>query len=140
MTRQWNEQVSKDDVVYHLGDFAMGPSDLLDDTRAKLNGKIILVRGNHDRSRSRMLSAGFEDVVDQLRLNTPELGNVYMQHNPNNIPAGLIADLILCGHIHDLWLTKSFSCCKIINVSVDGQCWAPAKLKLYTIEDLIKIK
>ena len=41
--KQWNEIVKPNDIVYHLGDF--GNLDMLN----KLNGKIRLVMGNHER-------------------------------------------------------------------------------------------
>lgn len=44
----WNEVVSPDDTVYHLGDFIMGPERGLGEILYALNGHIHLVRGNHD--------------------------------------------------------------------------------------------
>lgn len=48
MTKRWNAIVSEDDIVFHLGDFAKGLKDAiyyLD----KLNGKVLFLRGNHDK-------------------------------------------------------------------------------------------
>ena len=44
----WNKVVKPTDEVYVLGDFIMGVADNIEPTLAKLNGKITLVRGNHD--------------------------------------------------------------------------------------------
>jgi calcineurin-like phosphoesterase family protein len=44
----WNSQVSPSDSVYHLGDFSMKPT-IAFDVVPKLNGKITLIAGNHDR-------------------------------------------------------------------------------------------
>ena len=44
----WNKVVKPTDEVYVLGDFIMGPVDNIESTLARLNGKITLVRGNHD--------------------------------------------------------------------------------------------
>ncbi|QJA43057.1 hypothetical protein [Phaeobacter phage MD18] len=47
LTDYWNETVRPSDRVYHLGDFAWwkkDPMPYLD----RLNGEIILLRGNHD--------------------------------------------------------------------------------------------
>ena len=47
----WNAQVMKGDIVYHVGDFSFS-----DDARKvnefvnTLNGKIIFIKGNHDRT------------------------------------------------------------------------------------------
>lgn len=48
LIERWNGRVQKDDVVYHLGDFAFGtPEDWLR-IIGQLNGSINLIRGNHD--------------------------------------------------------------------------------------------
>jgi calcineurin-like phosphoesterase family protein len=45
LIQNWNEVVSKDDVIYHLGDFAFtNPSKFL----TRLNGKIFTINGSHD--------------------------------------------------------------------------------------------
>ena len=45
----WNERVSRNDTVYHLGDFTFNNiySDI-ETLRGQLNGTIILIEGNHD--------------------------------------------------------------------------------------------
>lgn len=48
MIREWNDSVSKNDTVIHTGDFAFVKDDELVRILEQLNGKIILVRGNHD--------------------------------------------------------------------------------------------
>lgn len=49
IVKRWNEVVSPDDTVYHLGDVALGAiSDSLPRV-GELNGYKILVEGNHDR-------------------------------------------------------------------------------------------
>jgi calcineurin-like phosphoesterase family protein len=46
----WNNVVGKDDLVYHLGDFAFGKQDYhLTNILDRLSGSIILIKGNHDR-------------------------------------------------------------------------------------------
>lgn len=45
----WNAVVGDTDVVFHLGDVAMGASDRWDSILKSLNGYKILVVGNHDR-------------------------------------------------------------------------------------------
>lgn len=44
----WNNVVAAKDTVYVLGDLGMGTLDKLPALVKRLNGKIILVRGNHD--------------------------------------------------------------------------------------------
>jgi calcineurin-like phosphoesterase family protein len=49
IVNNWNKTVSPDDVVYHLGDVALGPWTEWDNILTRLNGYKILVVGNHDR-------------------------------------------------------------------------------------------
>jgi calcineurin-like phosphoesterase family protein len=46
----WNRVVGKKDEVYHLGDFTMGGKAKALYYLGRLNGKIHLIRGNHDDS------------------------------------------------------------------------------------------
>lgn len=48
LIKNWNETVSKNDVIIHLGDVALGSKDLLEMIIPRLNGKKILIKGNHD--------------------------------------------------------------------------------------------
>lgn len=44
----WNKKVKPEDTIYVLGDFFMGMADGVEPILDRLNGKIILIRGNHD--------------------------------------------------------------------------------------------
>jgi calcineurin-like phosphoesterase family protein len=74
----WNSVVTPTDVVYHLGDVAMGLSDRWDEILKSLNGYKVLIVGNHDRVFKGMSKAQndkweekyhewFDEVYDNLR-------------------------------------------------------------------------
>lgn len=66
LIEKWNSVVGKEDIVYHLGDFAMGNVDRISSYRNKLNGRIFLIQGNHDGySMKRYYEAGFDKVYDK---------------------------------------------------------------------------
>ena len=44
----WNIMVSKNDIVFHLGDIAFAKPSVAASIIGRLNGKITLIRGNHD--------------------------------------------------------------------------------------------
>ncbi len=48
LIKNWNKVVKPGDIVYHLGDVAMGRYDNLSAIMARLNGSKRLVVGNHD--------------------------------------------------------------------------------------------
>lgn len=49
MVKEWNEIVEPDDLTYILGDFAFLPADKATQYLRRLNGRKILIEGNHDR-------------------------------------------------------------------------------------------
>jgi len=63
---RWNEVVTRGDVVYHLGDFALGskvdawPIDYI---ISQLKGQIILLRGNHDDKNMKKFEEWFAKVA-----------------------------------------------------------------------------
>lgn len=62
MVNNWNSVVNPKDTVYHLGDVAISRKNL--DTVKRLNGKLRLIRGNHDIFKDQdYYDAGFEKIV-----------------------------------------------------------------------------
>lgn len=69
LIRRWNNKVQNGDLVYVLGDmFWKGDCDFVQDTLKRLNGQIILIKGNHDRwlhnAGNKKLLAGVKDYDD----------------------------------------------------------------------------
>lgn len=78
LIQYWNETISNDDIVFHLGDFAFCGPTKTQEIKEQLNGRIILIKGNHDYKSTLKL---FDDVFDQLLLNlNGDL--VYLNHYP----------------------------------------------------------
>lgn len=48
MIKNWNETVSNKDIVIHLGDVALGSKEEAKKIIQQLNGRKILIKGNHD--------------------------------------------------------------------------------------------
>lgn len=66
LRRAWNAHVHPTDLVYHLGDFGFRSSrDYLERMLNGLNGRKILIVGNHDGNRTKSLSGWAE--VDKYR-------------------------------------------------------------------------
>lgn len=134
MVRLWNERVTPDDTVVHLGDFAFGPVENIGRVRARLNGIVWLIRGNHDRSAARMLEMGFDVVLNELNwdpriaLGCTDSGapfRVFMRHRPPRTEVWREhADVFLCGHVHNHWARRG----NVINVGVDVSGFRPLTL------------
>lgn len=50
LINNWNNKVSHEDEVYHLGDVALCSPSKLNKILDRLNGKIYLIKGNHEKS------------------------------------------------------------------------------------------
>ena len=48
----WNSTVTRNDTVYHIGDFCLGNRERTETILSKLRGKKYFIRGNHDKSLS----------------------------------------------------------------------------------------
>lgn len=122
----WNERVKPGDTTYLLGDVAFGPKRNLAGFRKQLNGRIVLIRGNHDPAEDYCLQAGFDEVHQRLYRKVDGL-DLCMTHRP------LLADewakhgamLVLCGHVHELWRFSEPN----INVGVDVWNYRPISLE-----------
>lgn len=106
LIQNWNSVVKSDDIVYHLGDFAVGTIDIVKHFRAKLNGKIFLIKGNHDGYNiKRYYEAGFDKVYDKPIL----LENQYiLSHKPISITND-IPYINIYGHVHNNSQYKDFT-------------------------------
>ena len=47
--KNWNDLVSQDETILHLGDFALGKKSNFEALIGILNGRLSLIQGNHDR-------------------------------------------------------------------------------------------
>lgn len=45
----WSSLIAPDETVFHVGDLALGKKENLEDLASLLNGRLYLMRGNHDR-------------------------------------------------------------------------------------------
>ena len=104
LIRRWNSEVAEDDVVYHLGDIYLGPADRARSLLSALNGRIILIRGNHDRhSKDWYLQRGIAEMYPSLFLYAGGK-RILLTHEPDKDTGYRIGedyDLHFFGHIHN---------------------------------------
>lgn len=61
MIAKWNETVSDNDLVFHLGDVSISGAKRSEEVLSRLNGRKILILGNHDHfSKTKWRKLGFE--------------------------------------------------------------------------------
>lgn len=99
----WNNVVKPDDDVYHLGDFCMGGTRPRDWLR-RLNGRVHLIRGNHD---PHVKDQGFASVQDYLELRVKGYRRIILLHFPMlRWNASHKGTWHLFGHVHGKLTTK----------------------------------
>jgi calcineurin-like phosphoesterase family protein len=108
MVERHNATVGDQDLVYHLGDFAFGGAEDIARVKRALRGRMILIRGNHDRKTDAFYrEIGFEQVLKDLMNHRALLdgggGWTYMSHRPVQEGQG---DVNLNGHVHERWLAR----------------------------------
>lgn len=115
MIERWNYVVGNDDLVIHLGDFALTNGKTIQATRERLNGTILLLKGSHDdKLRSRH---GFIITKSPIYLQ-----DYIMTHEPLQkglIPKGYIN---VHGHLHEKDSLYG------INISVEKTNYQPIEL------------
>lgn len=133
MTSYWNSIIGPEDWVLHCGDFSFSPDRILH----RLNGNIILLRGNHDKKRHGHLYAA---VFNHLDIKVGEFNcrfqhfpvhpdEKYKKHGTQDLNLLKLYDFIICGHRHEAWVVKGQN----INVGVDA--W---NMKMLTPDDLLR--
>lgn len=110
MIRQWNEKVRPVDEVVILGDLSWGKPDETNELLEQLNGRLFLIRGNHDRfgihkgysSKRFGWIKDYEELKDNGR-------KVILCHYPipfyngqfHRLENGEAKTYMLYGHVHD---------------------------------------
>ena len=103
LIENWNNKVSEDDTIYHLGDFAFGGFPMWESIRPRLNGHIYLVLGNHDlkqnvQNKERMLQM-FDGIKHQMQIGVD--GHIiYMTHFPLLCYPSPETNIAIFGHVH----------------------------------------
>jgi len=123
LIRRWNERVRPDDIIFHIGDFCFknssnkrgeGINKLSTYWEQKLNGKIIHLKGNHDRNNST------KTIIERLVIGYGGK-RINLVHVPDFVDCNY--EINFTGHVHNKWKIKrirrgeTFTDC--INVGID---------------------
>jgi len=100
LVERWNETVGLDDVVWHLGDFAIRQRpDVMSELLARLHGHKQLVAGNNDPPATKELD-GWESVQPYLEIEVDDISLV-LCHYPFRSWRGMGKGSVnLHGHSH----------------------------------------
>lgn len=143
LTENWNSRVGKDDLVFHLGDFAFCRGWSLNNIITGLNGTIVLIKGNHDTTKH-LVEEGIKHIYYEAYL-------VYkgVRFHLNHYPPGpdykgierrpksrLKTNIVLHGHSHSQpgKRSKIFNHIPCIDVGVDAWNYQPI-----TFDEILEI-
>lgn len=101
MIDYWNETVSPNDKVYHLGDYVINRRSM--GVASKLNGKKCLIKGNHDIFRLSEYAEHFYDIRAYHVLN-----NMILSHVPVHESQLERFGVNVHGHLHSNRVKNSF--------------------------------
>lgn len=124
MIESWNNIVEDNDVVVHVGDFAMANQNRVEEIISKLNGKILLIKGNHDNISEYTFPHPYvESTVIQHKGY-----RYYCSHKKEDIP-DFWKHWNLVGHTHndDPFINYNK---KLINISVECIGYKPLPLDI----------
>ena len=95
LIKNWNDTISPNDVVYHLGDFCLRGVDYTQNVVNQLNGTKKILLGNHDRTSVTFWKRmGFDEVFKEPVVRD----NYILSHEPIDNPDRLN----IHGHTHTL--------------------------------------
>jgi calcineurin-like phosphoesterase family protein len=132
----WNKKVKNQYYIYVLGDFSFHSKEKTKEILNRLNGRKILILGNHDRRKSLTYwrSVGFEEVSKYPIL----FEDLYLlSHEPRYELADHNLYYNIHGHIH----SKDISCNpeRYYNVSVEKNNYTPVDFEVIK-NHFLKIK
>lgn len=152
MIERWNSMISPGDTVLHLGDFAMGTRAETLPIAGRLNGRILLMPGNHDSisllqdpdyaERQRPLyEEAFELILPETgdRLRTSAGNEALLSHYPFSfvdphasqemlalMPVDDGRSLLVHGHTHEPEMVRG----RQFHVGVDAHDFYPVRASL----------
>lgn len=86
MIKLWNKRVNPEDTVYHLGDFAFGRIEKIEELLKQLNGRKRFINGNHD---AELIGKG----KDRFQIYSDQNYNAIYKNSLRLLRAGLIESI-----------------------------------------------
>lgn len=130
MLRNWENIVQDDDIVLHLGDVAWDDIDYWVEEIEQLPGRKLLIKGNHDHTRTLKKFAKIGIKVVEPFVQEFDGQKIFFSHYPDEM-TDLDWDINIHGHIHNNTLQmEGLTLDKIYkNVSVEVMNYRPVRLK-----------
>jgi len=137
--RNWNNVVGKNDTIYLLGDIAFTNGKLTRSLIERLNGNIILIKGNHDKNKDikkyRDLLISVENYIEIKYEYNNKYYHIIMSHYPFASWNRSFHGSIMChGHSHGHYIAPG----KIFDVGIDSDIGGFEPINIEYIIELSK--
>jgi calcineurin-like phosphoesterase family protein len=137
----WNQTIEQNDEVYLMGDILLGNNDYGIQCLQSLNGKLHIIRGNHDSEARLKLYNQCPNVIEvtEAKFLSLKKYNLFLSHYPSfcgnhDSEKSLKKQTInLCGHSHTKDRFADFNMGLIYHVELDAHNCFPV-----AFEDVIK--
>jgi calcineurin-like phosphoesterase family protein len=108
MIDNWNKVVSKNDTVYHIGDFSFHRNSAVnEEILSTLNGNKILIRGNHDHNQVARMK-GWKEVHQYYELKIQGYRFVLFHYPIGSWNASYHGSFHLHGHSHGSYESETW--------------------------------
>lgn len=139
LIRRYNEKISDDDTVLWVGDAFFCNVEKAKKIMAQLNGRKMIVIGNHDRSMGSMAGIGFDVVMEECMLQIsgkpvrikhyPYAGNKTSEGGLENRyldrrPPKIKGEILIHGHTHSKVKVNG----TMVHVGVDAHDFYPVMI------------
>lgn len=116
---EWNKSVNPDDVVFHLGDFSFAGAQRTKSVISRLNGEIIWLLGNHDKTIRNQIKSDNKFEYLEVKYKNKK---ICMMHYPilcwNQMSRGVYH---LHGHMHGADTCRPIGGYPVLDVGWDAQ-------------------
>jgi calcineurin-like phosphoesterase family protein len=134
LVKNWNSVVQPQDRVYHLGDVVINRRALT--ILSRLNGRLKLVKGNHDIFKLSDYLPYFDDICAYVVKKTPQGGKCILSHIPVHPESLGRFGLNIHGHLHSNIVMREVRKnwapvpdLRYVNVSVEQTNYTPILLE-----------
>jgi len=139
LIRAWNSVVGQDDIVYHMGDFALTNSTKTKNVLDRLNGILVLIVGNHEKSvmEKESVRARFSSIEDKLETYVNKQFIVMCHYGMRVWNKSHHGAWMLYGHSHDSMEHEAWG--RSMDVGVDSAARILGEYRPFSFEEIKRI-
>lgn len=134
MVEKWNSVIKPQDKVYHLGDILMGSSIESFRILERLNGRKVLIKGNHDTAKIHRYTEHFTDIRSEIHKKTSDGDKIIFTHRPILLGEGTDNIWNVHGHLHQRELADN----QYLNICVEH--WDYTPIEWNEIVEIIRVR